>query len=115
MSLPTAVVLFFSPTPFILFLVIPGNGICIALYLVTTLLTVAEARRLRFSAYALPLVRGMPSAFFGCLILWQVCFPLFLVNRYRIVSGKANPLPSGGRAGPNVGFGCLMAVSGGSA
>lgn len=95
-----AFIFFFAPSPFPLvwgmhgFLKLPPSAFQYSfhVYCATTVLAALCAHRLRFDEYdGLRLVRGTKSAFFGCLLCWHVCFPVFLYNCYRVLRKKIVP------------------------
>lgn len=64
----------------------------IAFYVLTSLWAGFVAHRHRFSQYRLDVVRSVDSAVLGCFFCWLHCFPYVLINRRRVIQGKARLL-----------------------
>lgn len=88
----------FGPSVAIVCWLIDIPAVTVAFF-ATVFWAVYDAHRLRFSNYDLMLIRGPWTALFGCLLLWLICFPVFLYNRLRVTRGKAVVFDAGKRPG----------------
>lgn len=61
----------------------------------TTIYATVTAYRYKFREYSLDVVKGIPSAFFGCLFFWPYAFFNCLHNRQLIENGEAPPRSAG--------------------